>query len=277
MKMYRVGGCVRDEILGTPSKDTDYTVVLEPEDFPAFGTTVETPDPYGIMLAELERRGCKIFRDKYTGLPVGADYFTARALSPDKYIPSGEYDPNSGRPTGGRIVKGEPVDFVLARKERGYADGRRPSSVEVGTLYDDLARRDFTMNAIAQDMDGNYIDPFNGQSDIAAGVIKAVGDPFERMEEDALRAVRAVRFSVTKEMAIDPGLRFSIESEAVLARVADPSVVSAERIDEELRRMFAYDNMASLRALNAFPLLTEAMLSGTVSLTSTMKTIKTKG
>ncbi len=131
------------------------------------------------------------------------------------------------------------------------------------------------MNAIAQDTDGNYIDPFNGQQDIAAGIIKAVGDPFERLTEDALRAVRAMRFHVTKRMAIDPGLRFAMQSAAVLDSIK--TNISDERIDEEIRRMFAFDNVASLRVLVAYPRLTAAMLAGEVNITSTMKTIKTKG
>lgn len=255
MKKYMVGGYVRDEIMGFESKDIDYTVVLDPEDFPTIGTTVVVPDPYTVMVGRLEDDGVKIIRDKFTGTPIGADFFTVRGI-----------DPELGA-----------VDYVLARKERGYADGRRPDSVEIGTLYDDLARRDFTMNAIAKEADGTYIDPFGGQVDIGARIIRAVGDPFERLEEDALRAVRAIRFSVTKSMAIDPALRFAMQSEAVLVRVRNPEIVSAERIDEEVRRMFAFDNMATLRAMMAYPLLTDAMLSGSVSITSTMKTIKTKG
>ena len=155
MKFYRVGGCIRDGIMGIPSKDIDYTVVLEDSDIPDSALTVGEFDAYAYMVAELERRGMKVFKDKFTGSPVGAEFFTARALD----------------------LSREAVDFVLARRERGYADGRRPDSVEIGTLHDDLSRRDFTMNAIAQDTDGNYIDPFNGQADIAARIIKAVGDP----------------------------------------------------------------------------------------------------
>jgi tRNA nucleotidyltransferase (CCA-adding enzyme) len=132
------------------------------------------------------------------------------------------------------------------------------------------------MNAIAQDMEGDYIDPFNGQADIAAGIIRAVGDPMERMQEDALRAVRAIRFSITKRMAIDPGLRFAIQVQSVLDMVASEAV-SDERIDEELRRMFAFDTVATLKTLVQYQGLTDAMLAGSVSITSTMKTIKTRG
>jgi tRNA nucleotidyltransferase (CCA-adding enzyme) len=253
MQKYMVGGYVRDKIMGVKSKDIDYTVVLDPEDFPTVGTTVVVPDPYTVMVGRLEDEGVRIIRDKFTGMPIGADYFTCRGIH-------SEFGP---------------VDYVLARKERGYADGRRPDSVEVGTLYDDLSRRDFTMNAIAIAEDGSFIDPFNGQADISARVIKAVGDAQERLTEDALRAVRAMRFSITKGMAIDPALRFAMETAAVLDSIR--TNISDERIDEEIRRMFAFDNMTTLRVMNKYDQLTAAMLSGSVSITSTMKSIKSKG
>jgi tRNA nucleotidyltransferase (CCA-adding enzyme) len=166
MEIYEVGGCVRDEMLGIPSKDIDFSVVLTPSDFPAPGTAVTEPDPYNIMVRALEKDGNRIIRDKM-GMPIGAEYMTVRAINPTRGA----------------------VDYVLARKDGEYGDGRRPDSVEIGTLYDDLSRRDFSMNAIAKDSEGAYIDPFNGVQDIRDGVIRAVGEPWDRLTEDALRAV----------------------------------------------------------------------------------------
>src|SRR5579859_2576372 len=90
-----------------------------------------------------------------------------------------------------RIGK-EVSDYVLCRKDGAYSDSRHPDSVEHGTLHDDLARRDFTMNAIAIDSDGNYIDPFNGISDIKNKLIRCVGNAQDRFDEDALRMLRAI-------------------------------------------------------------------------------------
>jgi tRNA nucleotidyltransferase (CCA-adding enzyme) len=241
--MFEVGGCVRDELLGQPSKDIDFTVVLPPGSY---------NNHYNFMVEELEAMGITIFRDN-DGKPVGADYFTARGKAPKDF----PVHPN------------RPLDFVLARKEGEYTDGRRPDKVEVGTLMDDLARRDFTMNAIAKDVDGNLIDPFNGVQAIEERCIYAVGNPQDRFSEDALRAVRALRFSVTKGFIIAEGVKFAMETQSVLDSIVEN--ISAERIEQELSKMFRLDTVASLRALSEFPRLTEALFAGRVSLDATLK------
>lgn len=252
MKFYEVGGCVRDELMGIESKDIDFSVVMEPGDITRwehFGVF----DPYEIMVKQLEGMGINIFKDK-DGKPVGADFFTARGLAP-KTFPK---------------YPGRALDFVMARKEGSYSDGRRPDYVEAGTLEDDLARRDFTMNAIAKDEDGNYIDPFNGRQSIEDKVIRAVGDPFERLTEDALRAIRAVRFAVTKDFEIQNTLWIALQHPSVLNDIAGTRI-SDERIKEELNKMLSFSTVETLSVLNALPYLTEAMFSGTVSLEATMK------
>jgi tRNA nucleotidyltransferase (CCA-adding enzyme) len=135
---------------------------------------------------------------------------------------------------------------------------------------DDLQRRDFTCNAIAKDEDGNFIDPFDGRKAIAEQRISAVGNAFDRLNEDALRAVRALRFSVTKGFFIDDEVRFAMESSAVLEKIR--TRISDERIKDELSKMLHFDTVASIIAFNEFPALTKAMFSGRVSLDSTLKT-----
>lgn len=251
--MFEVGGCVRDEILGTRSKDIDFSVVLDPSDRVVASAMGESY--YDHMVKRLENMGVKVFRDD-DGVPIGAEHVTARGQAPKTF-------PNH---------PGRALDFVLARKEGEYSDGRRPDSVEPGTLMDDLARRDFTMNAIAKDTDGSYIDPFDGRKDIENRIIRAVGDPMDRLTEDALRAVRAIRFRVTKGMVMDGELCVAIQSPEVLERIRDKSIVADERIKDEVEKMFAFSTMASFEAFGTFPLLTEALFSGTVGLTATMKT-----
>jgi tRNA nucleotidyltransferase/poly(A) polymerase len=248
--MFEVGGCVRDELLGQPSKDIDFTVVME--DYDILAAELSSRPLYDVMVSNLESMGVKIFRDN-DGKPVGADYFTARGKAPKDF----PVHPN------------RPLDFVLARKEGEYTDGRRPDKVEVGTLMDDLARRDFTMNAIAKDVDGNLIDPFNGVQAIEERCIYAVGNPQDRFSEDALRAVRALRFSVTKGFIIAEGVKFAMETQSVLDSIVEN--ISAERIEQELSKMFRLDTVASLRALSEFPRLTEALFAGRVSLDATLK------
>jgi tRNA nucleotidyltransferase (CCA-adding enzyme) len=243
MRKYLVGGAVRDEILGVRSKDLDYTVVLDESDN-------VLDDPFVYMSQALIKEGFKVFTET-------PEFLTVRAKFPN--------DSEN---------KGQTADFVLARKEGIYTDGRRPDKVEIGTLEDDLRRRDFTMNAIAKDADGNYIDPFNGRGDIARRLIRAVGDPLERLTEDALRAVRAVRFAVTKGFDIEASLWDALQDPVVLDLLVNK--ISDERIgaaqDGELSKMFRFDTVASLNLLSRMPLLTEAVFAGSVSLDSTMKT-----
>ena len=136
---------------------------------------------------------------------------------------------------------GGPIEVTTFRSEAGYRDGRHPSQVRWGqSLTDDLARRDFTINAAAWvplDLDagrGTVVDPHHGQADLEARVLRAVGDPAERFAEDALRLLRAVRFAATLDLTIDP-----TTAEAI--RVAAPTAarLSAERVRDELLRMMA--------------------------------------
>ncbi|HTJ82581.1 MAG TPA: HDIG domain-containing protein, partial [Polyangiaceae bacterium] len=102
------------------------------------------------------------------------------------------------------LVKKVPYEVTTLRGEGAYSDGRRPDSVAfVDDIEADLARRDFTFNAIALDpIDGHVIDPFGGRNDLASGVLRAVGDARERFAEDGLRVLRAARFSATLGVTI---------------------------------------------------------------------------
>lgn len=126
------------------------------------------------------------------------------------------------------------VEVTTFRGEGVYLDGRRPSSVTFGaTLDEDLARRDFTMNAIALDpVLGKLFDPFDGQGDIVRKIVRAVGDPVLRFTEDGLRPMRAVRQAAQLGFALDP------DTQAAIPRTFDSfRKVSAERIRDELRKL----------------------------------------
>ncbi|MGH7272070.1 MAG: CCA tRNA nucleotidyltransferase, partial [Polyangiaceae bacterium] len=104
------------------------------------------------------------------------------------------------------VVKaGHHYEVTTLRGEGTYSDGRRPDWVEfVDDITADLARRDFTVNAIALDpLDGKVIDPFDGRGDLARGVLRAVGDPRARFAEDGLRVLRAARFVASLELTLD--------------------------------------------------------------------------
>jgi tRNA nucleotidyltransferase/poly(A) polymerase len=221
MRFFEIGGCVRDKLLGVKSKDIDYSAVLEPNEKTHCQVTGQ--DPFDFMLATLIGRQFDIFE-------LRPEFLTIRARFPK-----------------GSVHSGLTADFVLARKEADYTDGRRPDKVEPGTLEDDIFRRDFTMNALAEDEEGNLIDLVGGVQDINDKIIRAVGDPFDRFEEDALRIMRALRFKVTKGFTIDP-----VTQSAMVSLMPNLAGVSAERVREELVRMFNADPMWTVFTLDSF-------------------------
>lgn len=176
--------------------------------------------------------GC--VRDHLLGR-VPKDYDIATALLPDqvkplfpKVIPTGE---RYG--TVAVLVAGMSIEVTTFRADGNYSDGRRPDSVTFGkTIEEDLARRDFTINAMAWAPETGLIDPFGGLDDLHAEVIRAVGDPLERFREDALRMLRAIRFAVTLRFSLLPGLGGSIFQQAAMLEN-----VSAERIRDELNKI----------------------------------------
>jgi tRNA nucleotidyltransferase (CCA-adding enzyme) len=136
----------------------------------------------------------------------------------------------------GELPRRWPVEVTTFRGEGVYLDGRRPSSVTFGaTLPEDLARRDFTMNAIAFDpLDGQVTDPFDGRADLARGLVRAVGDPVLRFTEDGLRPMRAIRQASQLGFSID-----AATLAAIPRAVASFKLVSLERIRDELLKTLA--------------------------------------
>lgn len=130
---------------------------------------------------------------------------------------------------------GELYEITTFRTEGAYSDGRHPDHVAfVPDVKEDLARRDFTINAMAYNAEEGLIDPFGGQSDLAVGIVRAVGEPQRRFEEDALRILRLYRFAARFSFAIDPAT-----GQAARALCRHLDCVSEERIAEELSRLLA--------------------------------------
>lgn len=154
--------------------------------------------------------------------------------------------------------QGDEIEFVGARRESYRRESRKPI-VENGTLEDDQKRRDFTINALALSLQpdnfGELVDPFGGVHDLAEGIIRTPLDPDTTYSDDPLRMLRAVRFA---SKLSTPELRFSIVPESMesMRRMADRlSILSVERISEELNKM-----MATPRPSMAFELMEEAGL-----------------
>jgi poly(A) polymerase/tRNA nucleotidyltransferase (CCA-adding enzyme) len=130
------------------------------------------------------------------------------------------------------------IEVTTYRVEADYTDHRHPTSVAfTDSLHDDLSRRDFTMNAMAwrpgiEGKPGELVDPFGGQRDLEARIVRAVGEPRERFAEDALRMLRAVRFATRLGFVIDPRTAEAIGDSAALAKS-----LSGERIQQEITKM----------------------------------------
>ena len=135
-------------------------------------------------------------------------------------------------------------EVTTLRSEGSYGDGRRPDQVEFGqSIEDDLARRDFTINAMAIDSDGDVIDPYDGMSDLRAGVLRAVGEASERLGEDGLRIMRAYRFLDSTGGMRD--MESSLRS-AVRGNLSMLDGVSRERIGMEMERILGGRNAGAV-------------------------------
>jgi tRNA nucleotidyltransferase/poly(A) polymerase len=223
-KFYEVGGKVRDEILEIESKDVDY-VAVPGEDL--LKDVNSAHSMFNILEGYLKEEGFEIFL-------VTSDCFTIRAKFPQGHKYSGV------------------ADFVMARKEIGYIPGTRTPLVVPGTLYDDLERRDFTLNALAKDDDGNIIDYFGGLEHLRKGYLKTPIDCKITFDDDPLRILRAIRFCITKGFFISPYMDGVMQDYDYETKMP---VVSVERIREELYKCFKYDTIKTLKTLHEFPAL----------------------
>lgn len=223
-KFYEVGGKVRDEILEIESKDVDY-VAVPGEDL--LKDVNSAHSMFNILEGYLKEEGFEIFL-------VTSDCFTIRAKFPQGHKYSGV------------------ADFVMARKEIGYISGTRTPLVVPGTLYDDLERRDFTLNALAKDDDGNIIDYFGGLEHLRKGYLKTPIDCKITFDDDPLRILRAIRFCITKGFFISPYMDGVMQDYDYETKMP---VVSVERIREELYKCFKHDTINTLKTLHEFPAL----------------------
>jgi len=199
---YLVGGSVRDALCGEEPSDWDIA-------------TAATPEQTATVFA-----GQRL-------LPTGLQYGTQTLLVEPDEVPMGQAVSScgSGRP--------RPVQITSFRTDGSYADGRHPDKVCFsGDIVHDLARRDFTVNAMAYSPRWGLVDPFGGQCDLATRCLRAVGDADQRLQEDALRILRALRFAATLDLGIDPSLAKALHNERQLLKRVSP-----ERIQCELMRM----------------------------------------
>src|SRR5438552_3767772 len=176
--------------------------------------------------------GC--VRDMVMGLEP-ADYDIATSARPEEIVKIFPRTESIGAQFGVILViyRGHPFEVATFRSDEAYVDGRRPTGVVFTDAKQDVLRRDFTINGLLYDpMNGEVIDYINGQDDIRAKIVRAIGDPHARFEEDKLRILRAIRFGARLGYTIEPATWSAVKAMA-------PKVhqVSSERIREELTRI----------------------------------------
>ncbi|HSY89865.1 MAG TPA: CCA tRNA nucleotidyltransferase [Candidatus Binatus sp.] len=196
---YLVGGCVRDLLLRREPKDYDVATDATPEQVMG------------------------IFPETYA---VGAQFGVALVPAPDKELGDEGVAENSS--------KSHAVEVATFRSDVGYSDGRHPDEVRFSRdPREDVARRDFTINGMLLDpASGEVLDFVGGRDDLKTGIIRSIGDPERRFEEDKLRMLRAVRFAARFEYTIEPATFAAIQK---LAEQIE--IVSRERVRDELTRM----------------------------------------
>ncbi len=206
------------------------------------------PVPWQVekVISTLEQNGYMAYlvggalRDLMLGR-VASDYDVATSARPEETerVFAGEKIIETGLKHGTVTVLIDwlPIEITTFRVDGPYADGRHPDSVAfTPDVREDLARRDFTMNAIAYSPREGFVDPFGGEKDIEDGMIRCVGDPLRRFEEDGLRVMRAVRFASELGFEVEPKTAAAVHSESgMLERV------SAERIAVELNKTLVGD------------------------------------
>ena len=186
--LYMVGGSVRDELLGRPTFDYDFTTDAQPDEVRQLLAAAQPENIYAI----------------------GAKFGTISAT-----------------------MEGNTVHVTTYRGERYNPKSRKPEVTFGVSLEEDLARRDFTMNAMAQEVrTRTIVDPFGGRQDLDNRLIRAVGDPAARFAEDPLRLLRAVRFATTLGFTIEPATATAIKKQA-----AELQNISRERVAEEMNKI----------------------------------------
>ena len=227
-KLFLVGGSVRDIVMDRPAKDRDFVAV--------------TDFSFEEFCNALQLSGAKLFQ-------IRPEFLTVRCL-----------------------IEGEPIDIAFPRAESDYVDGRHPSVVsriQSGQIMDilraDAARRDFTINSMFMDEQGKIIDFFGGQSDRRMQLIRAVGEPRVRFEEDSLRILRGMRFACRFNFQIDILTEVAMLSAAPLLKN-----VAAERIRDEVDAALLANPVRAFSIMNGLGLF-EPILEKGVTFSATLK------
>ena len=218
-QIYIVGGAVRDILMEKSVHDWDFTTDATPEE-----------------ILKIFPEG--FYDNKFGTVGIPVTNFVGGASRGAPSSTRNEVRMSDGAGERQDPQKDEIFEITTMRKEGNYKDFRHPTEVGwTNKIEEDLARRDFTVNAIAMDRQEKLVDPFNGQTDIQNKLIKAVGNPDQRFKEDALRLIRAIRIATELEFEIEKETFLAIQYNAELI-----SEVAYERIRDELFKLLASMN-----------------------------------
>lgn len=212
---------------------------------------ITIPQEVNIILSRLESAGYEAFcvggavRDSIMGITPGDWDITTSALPEETRQVFSDFktiDTGLKHGTLTVIIDHKPYEITTYRIDGEYGDNRHPEAVSfTRNIEDDLARRDFTVNAIAYNPKKGIIDPYGGQSDIYNSIIRSVGDPHRRFNEDGLRIMRAIRFASVLGFSIDKQTAEAIHTNKELLRN-----ISAERINIELTKLLCGKNVFNI-------------------------------
>lgn len=226
-EVYLVGGSVRDIVMGNEPKDYDFTTPMLPDDIEA-AVQKAGRHAYGI--------GKKFGT---IGFKVG-------------YAEAGVYKMKDGREQEGVGIVFEYVEVTTFRSEVYTSKSRKPEVEFVASLDEDLARRDFTMNAMVLKGDGKIYDPYGGRIHMHAKQIVTVGLPKDRIREDPLRILRAARFAAKYDFEIDPN--FIGKARQLADRIFDVSVERwVQELDKTLTSSLPYWGINNLHLMGILP------------------------
>lgn len=218
--------------------------------------TINLPADVAVLLAMLRDAGYPAYavggcvRDALLGIePHDWDICTSALPAQMQQVFRGLHTVETGLKHGTLtvVVNHVPYEITTFRVDGAYTDHRHPDTVSfVDNIAEDLSRRDFTVNAMAWSPDAGLVDLFGGRDDLAAGVIRCVGEPALRFDEDALRVLRALRFASVYDFTIDPA------TDAAARKLAPTLAgVAGERIREELLKLLC--GRGAGRILRAYP------------------------
>lgn len=233
--LLEIGGKIRDELLGIRPIDIDYVVI--PSEEIRYRNAEE--------ILDLLRQN--LLKEGFTINNILPQYYTIRVRFPKNHNYSNKH-----------------ADFVLSRREIGYIPGTRTPVLEIGTLRDDMERRDFTVNTLARGDDGVILNYFNGLEDLQNRILRTTIDARQSMLNDPLRLLRAFRFHITKDFVISQDIMETCKDDEVVDNLK--IVLSKDRIRNELELMFRHDTLKTWRLMRKIedlnPKLFEILFEG---------------